>query len=89
MSFYLPYSHRYYDNRVFVSLANGDICVYLRDAAGWNTVASQCIQMGSVTSPVTRLLNVHGRLWCSMQGIIKILDTDTLTASILSIFFIN
>lgn len=48
---------------------------------GWNTVASHCIQVGTVTSPVTRLLNVHGRIWCSMQGIIKILDTDTLTVS--------
>lgn len=63
-------------------MANGEIYVYLRDAIGWNTVASQCIQIGSVTSPVTRILNVHGRLWCSMQGIIKILDTDTLTVRI-------
>lgn len=25
------FDFRYLDNRVFVSLANGDICVYLRD----------------------------------------------------------
>lgn len=28
---YLVSLCRYLDNRVFVSLANGDICVYLRD----------------------------------------------------------
>lgn len=69
------------DNRVFVSLANGDICVYLRDGVVWNTTSSHCLSIGTVTSPVTKLLNVHGKLWCSVQGVIKILDVDELTVS--------
>ncbi|KAH8329800.1 hypothetical protein KR074_010416, partial [Drosophila pseudoananassae] len=94
------YSILYLDNRVFVSLANGDICVYLRDggkfflrvmfyhfidgivsilATSWNTCSSHCLSIGTVTSPVTKLLNVNGRLWCSIQGIIKVLDVETLT----------
>ncbi|XP_017090454.2 rho guanine nucleotide exchange factor 17 isoform X2 [Drosophila bipectinata] len=74
------YSILYLDNRVFVSLANGDICVYLRDGAtSWNTCSSHCLSIGTVTSPVTKLLNVNGRLWCSIQGIIKVLDVETLT----------
>ncbi|XP_050336457.1 uncharacterized protein LOC126763199 [Bactrocera neohumeralis] len=72
------YSILYLDNRVFVSLANGDICVYLRDGVVWNTSSSHCLSIGTVTSPVTKLLNVHGKLWCSIQGIIKVLDTETL-----------
>lgn len=91
---------RYLDNRVFVSLANGDICVYLRDggklvnrlqtanvrvinrfiifaATSWNTCLSHCLSIGTVTSPVTKLLNVNGKLWCSIQGIIKVLDTES------------
>lgn len=72
------YSILYLDNRVFVSLANGDICVYLRDSSGWNTTSPHCLPIGSVTSPVNRLLNVQGKLWCSIQGIIKVLDTKTL-----------
>ncbi|BFF89044.1 uncharacterized protein DMAD_07886 [Drosophila madeirensis] len=73
------YSILYLDNRVFVSLANGDICVYLRDGAtSWNTCSSHCLSIGTVTSPVTKLLNVNGRLWCSIQGIIKVLDVETL-----------
>lgn len=34
--------------------------------------------MGTVTSPVTKLVNVHGKLWCAIQGVIKILNTSTL-----------
>ncbi|XP_041675374.1 rho guanine nucleotide exchange factor 17 isoform X3 [Drosophila eugracilis] len=74
------YSILYLDNRVFVSLANGDICVYLRDGAtSWNTCSSHCLSIGTVTSPVNKLLNVNGRLWCSIQGIIKVLDVESLT----------
>ncbi|XP_037942979.1 uncharacterized protein LOC119675833 isoform X2 [Teleopsis dalmanni] len=72
------YSILYLDNRVFVALANGDICVYLRDGTVWNTTSSHCLSIGTVTSPVTKLLNVHGKLWCSIQGIIKVLDVETL-----------
>ncbi|XP_037893680.1 uncharacterized protein LOC119639994 isoform X1 [Glossina fuscipes] len=72
------YSILYLDNRVFVSLANGDICIYLRDGLVWNTTSSHCLSIGTVTSPVTKLLNVHGKLWCSVQGVIKILDVDEL-----------
>ncbi|KAL7729541.1 hypothetical protein ACLKA6_007836 [Drosophila palustris] len=72
------FSILYLDNRVFVSLANGDICVYLRDGAtSWNTSLSHCLSIGTVTSPVTKLLNVNGKLWCSIQGIIKVLDTES------------
>ncbi|XP_033149839.1 rho guanine nucleotide exchange factor 17 isoform X2 [Drosophila busckii] len=72
------FSILYLDNRVFVSLANGDIYVYLRDGAtSWNTCSSHCISIGTVTSPVNKLLNVNGKLWCSIQGIIKVLDTET------------
>lgn len=75
------YKFRYLDNRVFVALANGDICVYLRDGIAWNTTSSHCLSIGTVTSPVTKLLNVHGKLWCSIQGIIKVLDIETLAVS--------
>lgn len=68
----------YLDNRVFVSLANGDICVYVRENGTWNTQSPIVRSIGSVSSPVTKLLNVYGKLWCSIQGDIKILNTSTL-----------
>lgn len=48
-------------------------------ATSWNTCSSHCLSIGTVTSPVNKLLNVNGRLWCSIQGIIKVLDVETLT----------
>lgn len=75
------YSILYLDNRVFVSLANGDILVYTRDQSGWNTTTPLHISVGTVTEPVTKLLNVLGKLWCSIQGIIKILNTGSLHVS--------
>lgn len=71
----------YLDNRVFVSLANGDVCVYVRENSVWNTHSPMVLSIGSDTSPVTKLLNVYGKLWCSIQGVIKILNTSTLQVS--------
>uniref|UniRef100_A0A336LAB1 CSON006212 protein n=1 Tax=Culicoides sonorensis TaxID=179676 RepID=A0A336LAB1_CULSO len=72
------YSILYLDNRVFVSLANGDILIYTRDVNGWNTTSPLHISVGTVTEPVTKLLNVAGKIWCSIQGIIKVLNTSSL-----------
>lgn len=36
------------------------------------------IALGTATSPVTKLLNVHGELWCAVQGVVKILNINTL-----------
>ncbi|ETN57726.1 hypothetical protein AND_010690 [Anopheles darlingi] len=72
------YSILYLDNRVFVSLANGDICVYSRDRTGWNVSAPLTVTVGTVSNPVVKLLNVHGKLWCAIQGTIKVLNTKSL-----------
>uniref|UniRef100_A0A182W148 DH domain-containing protein n=1 Tax=Anopheles minimus TaxID=112268 RepID=A0A182W148_9DIPT len=72
------YSILYLDNRVFVSLANGDICVYSRDRNGWNVSSPLTVTVGTVSNPVVKLLNVHGKLWCAIQGTIKVLNTKTL-----------
>ncbi|XP_037050154.1 uncharacterized protein LOC119084247 isoform X2 [Bradysia coprophila] len=72
------FSVLYLDNRVFVSLANGDIVVYNREGTGWNTISPTTITVGTVTNPATKLINVHGKLWCSIQGNIKVLNTSTL-----------
>ncbi|CRL02246.1 CLUMA_CG015133, isoform A [Clunio marinus] len=69
----------YLDNRVFVALANGDICVYSRESSpSWNIHSPIVLSLGSMTCPVTKLLNVYGKLWCSIQGVIKVLNSATL-----------
>lgn len=36
------------------------------------------ISLGSITSPVTKLITIQGKLWCALQGIIKVLNIETL-----------
>ncbi|XP_012256069.2 uncharacterized protein LOC105686072 isoform X1 [Athalia rosae] len=69
----------YLDNKVFVSLANGDITVYSRDhLGGWITSDPTTISVGTVASPVTKMLPVSGKLWCGCHNTIKILNTHPL-----------
>ncbi|KAK9305283.1 hypothetical protein QLX08_003640 [Tetragonisca angustula] len=69
----------YLDNKVFVSLANGDITVYSRDhMGGWNTSDPTTVSVGTVASPVTKMLPVSGKLWCGCHNSVKILNTNTL-----------
>lgn len=72
----------YMENRVFVSLANGDICVYIREnGSSWNISSPIVLSIGSDENPYTKLLNVYGKLWCSVQGVIKVLNVYTLQVS--------
>lgn len=50
---------------------------------GWNTTSPLNVTIGSVCSPITKLVNVLGKLWCAIQGIIKVLNTSTLQVNII------
>ncbi|XP_022241065.1 rho guanine nucleotide exchange factor 17-like [Limulus polyphemus] len=69
----------YLDNRVFVALANGEVCVYHQNFYGsWNTTDPQHVLVGSVAAPVTKMLATAGKMWCGCQGDIKVLNTTNL-----------
>ncbi|KAJ8298237.1 hypothetical protein KUTeg_024768, partial [Tegillarca granosa] len=69
----------YLDNKVFVSLANGDLIVYKRDADGmWDTEHPYIRAVGSVTSPITKMLAVAGKLWCGCQNTMNVINPLTL-----------
>ncbi|XP_051171015.1 rho guanine nucleotide exchange factor 17 isoform X2 [Leptopilina boulardi] len=69
----------YLDNKVFVSLANGDVTVYSRDQLGiWNTTDPMTVSVSTDASPVTKMLPVSGKLWCGCHNTIKILNTYSL-----------
>ncbi|XP_043483895.1 rho guanine nucleotide exchange factor 17 isoform X2 [Leptopilina heterotoma] len=69
----------YLDNKVFVSLANGDVTVYSRDQLGiWNTTDPMTVSVSTDTSPVTKMLSVSGKLWCGCHNTIKVLNTYSL-----------
>ncbi|XP_029373016.1 rho guanine nucleotide exchange factor 17 [Echeneis naucrates] len=69
----------YLDNKVFVSLANGEVIVYQREAGSfWDPQSSQTLVLGSPTSPVTKMVPVGGKLWCGSQNRVLIINTATL-----------
>ncbi|CAN9511575.1 unnamed protein product [Ophioblennius macclurei] len=69
----------YLDNKVFVSLANGEMIVYQREAGSfWDAQSSQTLVLGSPSSPVTKMVPVGGRLWCGSQNRVLIINTTTL-----------
>uniref|UniRef100_A0AAY4DDZ4 Rho guanine nucleotide exchange factor 17 n=1 Tax=Denticeps clupeoides TaxID=299321 RepID=A0AAY4DDZ4_9TELE len=69
----------YLDNKVFVSLANGEVIVYQREAGSfWDPQNSQTLSLGTPSGPVTKMVPVAGKLWCGCQNRIFIINTTTL-----------
>ncbi|XP_064158672.1 rho guanine nucleotide exchange factor 17-like [Anguilla rostrata] len=69
----------YLDNKVFVSLANGEVIVYQREAGSfWDAQSSQTLCLGTPGSPVTKMVPVAGKLWCGCQNRVLIINTITL-----------
>ncbi|GFQ99566.1 rho guanine nucleotide exchange factor 17 [Trichonephila clavata] len=69
----------YMDNRVFVSIANGEVHIYKKGPeGGWNTSEPDKINMGSSSAPVSIMLAVAGKLWCGCQNLVHVLNTGTL-----------
>ncbi|XP_057203473.1 rho guanine nucleotide exchange factor 17-like isoform X2 [Triplophysa rosa] len=70
----------YLDNNVFVSLANGEVIVYQREAGSfWDPQSSQTLCLGSSSVPVTKMVPVAGKLWCGCQNRVLIVNPSTLT----------
>ncbi|XP_030237172.1 rho guanine nucleotide exchange factor 17 [Gadus morhua] len=69
----------YLDNKVFVSLANGDVIVYQREAGSfWDAQSSQTLGLGTASSPITKMVPVGGKLWCGSQNRVLVINTSTL-----------
>ncbi|NXW86980.1 ARHGH factor, partial [Alopecoenas beccarii] len=69
----------YLDNQVFVSLANGELVVYQREAGRfWDPQNSKSLSLGSPGSPITKMVAVAGKLWCGCQNRVIVLNTTTL-----------
>ncbi|KAG8137097.1 hypothetical protein E2320_005639 [Naja naja] len=59
----------YLDNQVFVSLANGELVAYQREAGRfWDSQNSKSLLLGSPGSPITKMVAVGGKLWCGCQN---------------------
>ncbi|XP_053399167.1 rho guanine nucleotide exchange factor 17-like [Mercenaria mercenaria] len=77
---YPVYCILYLDNKVFVSLSNGDLMVYRRDSEGtWDSENPYTRAIGSVTAPIVKMLAVAGKLWCGRQNNICVINPLTLS----------
>lgn len=71
------------DNRVFASLANGDIIIYRRDMSGeWNAAERQVVSISTAAAPVTKMMAVAGKLWCATLNTVRVLNTATLQVEV-------
>ncbi|XP_006141202.1 rho guanine nucleotide exchange factor 17, partial [Tupaia chinensis] len=69
----------YLNNQVFVSLANGELMVYQREAGRfWDPQNFKSVTLGAQGSPITKMVSVGGRLWCGCQNRVLVLSPDTL-----------
>uniref|UniRef100_A0A8C2M241 Rho guanine nucleotide exchange factor 17 n=2 Tax=Cricetulus griseus TaxID=10029 RepID=A0A8C2M241_CRIGR len=69
----------YLNNQVFVSLANGELVVYQREAGRfWDSQNFKSMSLGAPGSPITKMVSVGGRLWCGCQNRVLVLSPDTL-----------
>ncbi|XP_061923218.1 rho guanine nucleotide exchange factor 17-like isoform X1 [Entelurus aequoreus] len=69
----------YLDNKVFVSLANGEVIVYQREAGSfWDPQSSQTLILGTPSSPVTKMVPVGGKLWCGSLNRVLIINATKL-----------
>ena len=72
------YLYRYFDNKVFVALGNGELCIYKRDAGnGWDVAAPQKIQIANGL-PVVCVNVVANRIWCGCQNNVVLVNATTL-----------
>lgn len=70
----------YLDNKVFASLANGDLIVYKRDNEGiWDAENPYTRSIGTVQYPINKMLAVAGKLWCGCQNVMKVINPLTLS----------
>ena len=68
----------YLNNRVFASLATGQIFIYSRDLNGvWDKTGYETVRLGSAERPVTKMLPVGESLWCATGHQIKVLNPTT------------
>ncbi|XP_032522674.2 rho guanine nucleotide exchange factor 17 isoform X4 [Danaus plexippus] len=70
-------SIKYVEGQVFVSLGNGELVVYNRDIDGtWSERAT--LVVGGSSNPISAMLVVATRLWCSTQSYVKVINPHTL-----------
>eukprot|EP00111_Clytia_hemisphaerica_P007124 TCONS_00020705-protein len=68
----------YHENKVFVALSGGELCIYKRDLNGvWDLTAPETVQVSMTGSNITCMTAVAGRIWCGSQNTILLVNVTS------------
>ena len=75
---------RYFENKVFVALSTGELCMYQRDPAtsNWNIYNPQTIHVSITGSAIVCVTAVAGRIWCACQNTVVLVNASTLKTEV-------
>ena len=75
---------RYFENKVFVALSTGELCMYQRDPAtsNWNIYNPQTIHVSITGSAIVCVTAVAGRIWCPCQNTVVLVNASTLKTEV-------
>lgn len=71
---------RYFENKVFVALGGGELCIYKRDVASgtWDLTAPETIHVSITGAAISCMTAVAGRIWCGCQNTIVLVNATSL-----------
>ncbi|XP_042913541.1 rho guanine nucleotide exchange factor 17-like [Parasteatoda tepidariorum] len=73
----------HFNEKVYVSLANGEILIYRRDISGtWNTFNPHRMEAATNVSPISKMILVEEKLWCATLNSIAVIGTSSLEVEI-------
>jgi len=74
------FSFRYFENKVFVALGGGELCIYKRDVASgtWDLTAPETIHVSITGAAISCMTAVAGRIWCGCQNTIVLVNATSL-----------
>lgn len=70
----------YFENKVFVALGSGELCIYKRESgtSGWQISTPETIHVSITGSAIVCMTAVAGRIWCGCQNTIVLVNASTL-----------
>jgi len=70
----------YFENKVFVALGSGELCIYRRDSntSSWEINSPQTIHVSISSAPIVCITAVAGRIWCGCQNTVVLVNATTL-----------
>lgn len=84
-SFFCFSSSRYFENKVFIALGSGELCIYKRELGGgaWQLSSPEIIHVSITGSAIACMTAVAGRIWCGCQNTIVLVNATSLKLEVI------